>query len=40
MPFYFFTIPELPDQNMTDTSRMLDFAPALSPAAVILSSWR
>jgi hypothetical protein len=40
MPFYFFTIPELPEPNMTDTSRMLDFNPSLSPAAVILSSWR
>lgn len=40
MPFYFFTIPELPEPNMTDTSRMLDFNPALSPAAVILTSWR
>jgi hypothetical protein len=40
MPFYFFTIPELPDPNMTDTSRMLDFDPVLSPAGVILTSWR
>lgn len=40
MPFYYFTIPELPDPNMTDTSRMLDFDPVLSPAGVILTSWR
>ena len=40
MPFYYFTIPELPDPNLTDTSRMLDFDPVLSPAAVILASWR
>ena len=40
MPFFFFTIPELPDPNLTDTSRMLDFDPVLSPAAVILASWR
>jgi len=40
MPFYFFTIPELPNPNMTDTTRMFDFDPALSPANVILGSWR
>jgi len=40
MPFYYFTVPELPEQNITDTSRMLDFNPSLTPAAVILESWR
>ena len=40
MPFYYFTIPELPDPNITDTSRMLEFNPSLSPATVILSSWQ
>ena len=40
MPFYYFTIPELPEQNITDTTRMLDFNPSLTPAAVILESWR
>jgi hypothetical protein len=39
-PFYYFTIPELPDQNLTDTSRMLDFNLSLTPAQVILAGWR
>ncbi len=40
MPFYYFTVPELPEQNLTDTTRMLEFNPSLTPAAVILESWR
>jgi hypothetical protein len=40
MPFYYFTIPELPEPNITDTDRMLEFNPSLSPANVILASWR
>jgi hypothetical protein len=39
-PFYYFTIPELPDQNITDTSRMFDINPSLSPASIRLASWR
>lgn len=39
-PFYYFTVPELPDQNITDTSRMFDLDPALSPATLVLSQWR
>lgn len=39
-PGYSFTIPELPDQNLTDTGRMFDFNPSLSPATVMLASWR
>jgi hypothetical protein len=39
-PFYYFTIPELPDQNITDTSRMFDINPSLSPATIRLASWR
>ena len=39
-PFYYFTIPELPDENLTDTSRMLDFNPSLTPAKVIFAGWR
>jgi len=39
-PFYYFTIPELPDQNITDTSRMFDMDPSLSPATLVLASWR
>jgi len=35
--FYYFTIPELPDQNITDTSRMFDMNPALSPASLVLA---
>lgn len=38
--FYYFTIPELPDQNLTDTSRTQDFSFSLTPARVILASWR
>jgi hypothetical protein len=40
LPSYYFTIPELPDQNITDVTRMLDFNPSLSPATVMLASWR
>jgi hypothetical protein len=40
MPYYYFTIPEQAVPNITDTSRMLDANPALSPATLILSSWR
>lgn len=39
-PFYYFTIPELPDQNLTDTSRMQDFNPSPTPAKVLLASWQ
>jgi hypothetical protein len=39
-PSYFFTIPELPAQNITDTSDMFGLNPTLSPATVMLSSWR
>jgi hypothetical protein len=37
---YYFTIPEMPGQNITDTSRMFDFNPTLSPADIVLASWR
>jgi len=40
LPHYYFTIPELPDQNLTDTSAMFEFNPTLSPASVILASWQ
>jgi hypothetical protein len=40
IPDYYFTIPELPDPNLTDTSCMFQDIPVLSPAAVILASWR
>lgn len=40
IPGYFFTVPELPMQNMTDTVRLFDYSPHLSPADVILASWR
>jgi len=40
MPGYYFSVPELPEQNITDTDQMI-FSPGdLSPAAVILASWR
>ncbi|MDR3457394.1 MAG: hypothetical protein P4N60_08110 [Verrucomicrobiae bacterium] len=37
---YYFTVPELPDQNLTDTSAMFQYNPTLSPPSVILASWR
>jgi hypothetical protein len=40
IPDYYFTIPELPDPNLTDTSCMFQETPVLSPASVILASWR
>jgi hypothetical protein len=40
IPDYYFTVPELPDPNLTDTSCMFQDSPVLSPAAVILASWR
>jgi hypothetical protein len=40
VPGYYFTIPELPTPNMTDTIQMFYYHPALSPAEVILASWR
>lgn len=39
-PFYYFSIPELPFENITDTSRMLDSNPVISPAGIQLGSWR
>jgi hypothetical protein len=40
VPDYYFTVPELPDPNLTDTSCMFQETPVLSPASVILASWR
>jgi hypothetical protein len=40
VPDYYFTVPELPDPNLTDTSCMFQESPVLSPASVILASWR
>jgi hypothetical protein len=40
IPNYYFTVPELPEQNLTDTSCMFTDSPVLSPASVILASWR
>jgi hypothetical protein len=40
VPDYYFTVPELPDPNLTDTSCMFQQSPVLSPASVILASWR
>lgn len=40
VPGYFFTVPELPQQNMTDIVRLFDYNVNLSPADVILASWR
>lgn len=40
IPGYYFSVPELPDQNITDTDQMIYSPDSLSPAAVILASWR
>jgi len=40
IPGYFFTVPELPMPNMTDIIRLAGYHPNLSPADVILASWR
>jgi hypothetical protein len=40
VPGYYFTVPELPQQNLTDTIEMFYFHPGTSPADVILASWR
>ena len=40
IPGHYFTIPELPIPNVTDTVQMFLHNPALSPADVILASWR
>jgi hypothetical protein len=40
LPSYYFTIPELPEQNITDTDRMFEFDPTLSPASIVLSNCR
>ena len=40
IPGYYFSIPELPEQNLTDTYQMFLIHPNLSPAEVILASWR
>jgi hypothetical protein len=40
MTGYYFTVPELPTPNLTDTSAMFEYNPNLSPASVILASWR
>jgi hypothetical protein len=40
IPGYFFTIPELPTPNLTDADQMFYMRPNLSPADVILASWR
>lgn len=40
VPGYYFTVPELPEQNITDTVEMFYLHPGYSPADVILASWR
>ncbi len=40
VPGYYFTVPELPAQNITDVSEMFYLHPDTSPAEVILASWR
>ncbi|HTL72977.1 MAG TPA: hypothetical protein VL863_06700 [bacterium] len=40
IPGYYFTVPELPNQNLTDIVQMFYYRPTLSPADVILASWR
>lgn len=38
LPAYYFTIPELPEQNITDTDRMFDYNPEISPASIVLAN--
>ena len=40
IPGYYFTVPEEGAPNITDTAQMFYFHPSLSPADVILASWR
>ena len=40
MTGYFFTVPELSIPNLTDTSEMFEYNPSVSPASVILASWK
>lgn len=40
IPGFYFTIPELEMPNVTDTTQMFYLNPSLSPADVILASWR
>ncbi len=40
VPGFYFTVPELGQPNLTDTVQMFFFHPAVSPADVILASWR
>lgn len=40
IPGYYFTVPELAEQTITETDRMVFSKGDLSPAAVILASWR
>ncbi len=40
MPGYYFTVPELSVPNVTDTVKMTVYQPDVSPADVILASWR
>jgi hypothetical protein len=40
IPGFYFTIPELDMPNVTDTTQMFYLNPSLSPADVILASWR
>lgn len=40
MPGYYFTVPELAVPNVTDTIKMTMYQPDVSPADVILASWR
>ena len=40
VPGFYFTVPELPQQNITDIIQMFYYHPGTSPADVILASWR
>jgi len=40
VPGYYFTVPELPQPNITDVIEMFFIHPGISPADVILASWR
>jgi hypothetical protein len=40
MPGYYFSVPELAQQNLTETDKVIYSPGDLSPASVILASWR
>jgi hypothetical protein len=40
LPSYYFSIPELPEQNLTDITEMFELNPILTHATLALAAWR